>query len=243
MRPTVYLSVVIPAYNEALRLPQTLKKIDYFLSNYNYSSELVVIDDCSRDATRQVVLTHPLATKVRVRVLTNRRNRGKGASIRRGMAAARGEFILFSDADMSTPIEDVLALFKGLECPADIAIGSRAVLGSRVLTPQPWYREFMGKIFNRFVQRVVLPGLHDTQCGFKLFKRSAARRVFRWASIPRFGFDAEVLYLARKARLAIVEIPVEWHNSLASTVSPWQDSFTMFMDLFRIRWRHRKTQV
>lgn len=243
MRPNIYLSVVIPAYNEALRLPHTLKKINTFLSTQNYASEIIIIDDCSRDATQKIARTYPCTAKIWVRVLSNRRNRGKGASIRRGMAAARGKFILFSDADMSTPIAEVRSLFNGLAHGADIAIGSRAVAGARVLTPQPWHREFMGKIFNRFVQQMLLPGLHDTQCGFKIFQRTAARRIFRWVSIPRFGFDAEVLYLARKAKLTIVEIPVEWHNSLASTVSPLHDAITMFVDLFRIRWRHRKTRV
>ncbi len=243
MRQSVYLSVVIPAYNEAMRLPKTLQKLDAFLNHQTYISEIIIVNDCSQDATREVVREYRFHGMVRVRVLSNQRNRGKGASIRRGMAAAKGQFVLFTDADLSTPITEVKALFKALEPSADIAIGSRAVSGARVLTHQPWYREFMGKTFNRFVQGIVLPGLHDTQCGFKLFRRAAARRVFRWVSIPRFGFDAEVLYLARKAKLAIAEVPVEWHNSPASTVSPLKDSLTMFADLFRIRWRHRKTNL
>ncbi|NTV52477.1 MAG: glycosyltransferase family 2 protein [Candidatus Firestonebacteria bacterium] len=240
---TVHLSIVIPAYNEARRLPRTLESLDAFLGKQPYAAEVLVVDDGSRDDTRATARAFRFSAPVRLRLLTNARNRGKGASVRRGVAAARGEFVLFTDADLSTPIADVQALFAALAKGADVAIGSRAVAGSRVLTPQPWHREFMGKTFNRFVQGIVLPGIHDTQCGFKLFRRSAARRLFRRLTTPRFGFDVEVLYLARRTKLRVAEVPVEWHNSLASTVSPLKDSLTMFADLFRIRWRHRRTQI
>ncbi len=243
MRPPLHLSIVIPAFNEERRLPQTLETIAGFLNAKKYSSEVVVVDDCSQDRTRAVALAAGFPKSIRVRVLSNARNRGKGASVRRGMAAARGEYVLFTDADLSTPIRDLDTLLSGMECGADVVIGSRAVPGAKVLTPQPWYREFMGKTFNRFVQSLVLPGLRDTQCGFKLFRRTAVRRIFPHVATPRFGFDVEVLYLARRGKLAIAELPVEWHNSLASTVSPLKDSLTMFVDLFRIRWRHRKTGV
>jgi dolichyl-phosphate beta-glucosyltransferase len=238
-----HLSIVIPAYNEARRLPQTLAQVDEFLRQQNYSAEIIVVDDGSRDHTRESVRAFKFLSAVRLRLLANGLNRGKGASVRRGVAAARGSFILFTDADLSTPMAEVQVLFAALEKGADLAIGSRAVPGARVLTHQPWYREFMGKIFNRFVQGMILPGLHDTQCGFKLFSRAAARRLFRHLTTPRFGFDVEVLYLARRAKLKIAEVPVEWRNSPASTVSPLKDSLTMFADIFRIRCRHLRTQV
>jgi dolichyl-phosphate beta-glucosyltransferase len=240
---SLFLSIVIPAYNEARRLPQTLERVDDFLSQQTYAAEIVVVDDGSRDETRAVARSFVFRSPARLRLLSNVRNRGKGATVRRGVAAARGEYILFTDADLSTPIADVAALFAAMAQGADVAIGSRAVAGAHVLTPQPWYREFMGKTFNRFVQGIVLPGLKDTQCGFKLFRRAAARRLFRLLTTPRFGFDVEVLYLARRGKLKIAEVPVAWRNSLASTVSPLKDSLTMFADLFRIRWRHRRTQV
>jgi dolichyl-phosphate beta-glucosyltransferase len=239
----VHLSIVIPAYNEALRLPQTLDRLDAFLGKQAYTAEVIVVDDGSRDRTQEVVRAHRFQAPVRLRLLANARNRGKGASVRRGVAAARGEFVLFTDADLSTPIAAVQALFAALEKGADVALGSRAVPGAQVLTHQPKYRELMGKTFNRFVQGVILPGLHDTQCGFKLFRGAAARRIFRRLTTPRFGFDVEVLYLARRAKLTLAEVPVEWRNSPASTVSPLKDSLTMFADLFRIRWRHRRTQL
>lgn len=240
---SVHLSIVVPAYNEAKRLPQTLAQVDEFLNRQTYTAEVIVVDDGSQDDTRGVARAFHFRAPARFRLLTNVRNRGKGASVRRGMAAARGDFILFTDADLSTPIADVQVLFAAAEKGADVALGSRAVAGARVLTHQPWHREFMGKTFNRFVQGIVLPGLHDTQCGFKLFRRASARRLFRCLTTPRFGFDVEVLYLARRAKLNIAEVPVEWRNALGSTVSPLKDSLTMFADLFRIRWRHRRTRV
>ena len=242
MQP-VHLSIVIPAYNEAQRLPQTLAHVDGFLKEQKFSAEVIVVDDGSRDNTLGAVRAFHFQTAVKLRLLANFRNRGKGASVRRGMAAARGEFILFTDADLSTPITELNGLFAAMEKGADVAMGSRAVAGAHVLTPQPWYREFMGRTFNRFVQGLVLPGLHDTQCGFKLFRRAAARRLFKYLTTPRFGFDVEVLYLARRAKFNIAEVPVEWRNALGSTVSPLKDSLTMFADLFRIRWLHRHTQV
>lgn len=235
-RPTV--SVVIPAYNEERRLEPTLEKVDAFFSARPGGYEIIVVDDGSRDRTAACAAEFK-PRQGRVRLLHNRRNRGKGASVRRGAAAARGETILFTDADLSTPIEDYPRLAAAAARGADAAIGSRAVRGANVAEPQPLYRTLMGKFFNLLVQLVLLPGLHDTQCGFKLFRRGAARRIFARQTIPGFGFDVEILYIARRLGLRIAEVPVEWRNSPASKVSPVRDSAQMFLDLFRTRWRHR----
>jgi dolichyl-phosphate beta-glucosyltransferase len=197
------------------------------------------VDDGSRDRTQEAVRAFHFEAG-RMRFLRNQCNRGKGASIRRGMAAARGNVVLFTDADLSTPIQELESLEAALRQGADIAIASRGIVGSRVETHQPIYREYMGKIFNRFVQLLVLPGIHDTQCGFKLFQRTMARRIFRRLTIRRFGFDVEILYLARRLGARVAEVPVEWHNVLDSKVSPVKDALQMFLDLFRILLRHRK---
>lgn len=234
------LSVVIPAYNEERRLGETLRRVDAFLAPLPADYELIVVDDGSSDGTAAAARAFSPA-RGRLRLLRNRRNRGKGASVRRGLAAARGGRVLFSDADLSTPITELPRLDAALDRGAAVAIGSRAVRGSRVLIPQPLYRMLMGKIFNRFVQLLVLPGLHDTQCGFKLFTREAARAIFRRQTLCGFGFDVEVLYLARRQGWAVAEVPVEWRNSLQSRVSPGRDSLRMFLDLFRILARHRRS--
>jgi dolichyl-phosphate beta-glucosyltransferase len=241
-RPQPFLSIVIPAYNEEKRLPASLRLLEEFFRSLKRGIEVIVVDDASRDNTAEAARTQ-VFSNARLRVLRNRRNRGKGASVRRGMAAARGAYILFSDADFSTPIREWERLYQALQAGAGVAIGSRAVTGARVTRHQPFYREWMGKAFNRFVQWIVLPGLHDTQCGFKLFTRATARRIFCRVRTPRFGFDVEVLYLARRAGIPVAEVPVEWKNSAATTVSPLKDSAIMFWDLFRIRIRHRRTRV
>ncbi|MEW6516880.1 MAG: dolichyl-phosphate beta-glucosyltransferase [candidate division FCPU426 bacterium] len=238
-RPACEVSIVIPAYNEAERLGATLEAVDRFFRVQARSCEVVVVDDGSRDRTAELALAHPFRSG-RLRVLRNRRNRGKGASVRRGVAAANGAVVLFSDADLSTPIEELLRLEQALAGGADVAVASRAVAGSRIEEHQPFYREWMGKSFNRLVQLLVLPGVHDTQCGFKLFRRDAARALFPRLTVPGFGFDVEVLYLARRQGLEIREVPVAWRNSRHSKVSPLRDAWRMLGDLFRILWRHRK---
>jgi dolichyl-phosphate beta-glucosyltransferase len=237
VRKQVEYSVVIPAYNEALRLPETLRRVDEWFAARTKAYEFIVVDDGSADETlARAKGFRP--RQGRMRVLRNLRNRGKGASVRRGVAAACGRWILFTDADLSTPIEELEHLQSALGQGEGVAIGSRAVPGAQVVQPQPWYRTCMGKTFNLCVRLLLLPGVHDTQCGFKLFSRSAARRLFRLLTIPRFGFDVELLYLARRSGLTIREVPVAWYNSAASRVSPIRDSCIMFIDLFRIRWRY-----
>ncbi len=232
------LSIVIPAYNEELRLLKTLQAIDEYLSGLPRKYEIILVDDGSSDRTVEIArgFTPVLGS---MRVLKSRCNLGKGAAVRQGIAAARGDLILFSDADLSTPIQELAQLEKAVQEGADVAIGSRGISGARVPTRQPFYRELMGKIFNRLVQVIILPGIHDTQCGFKLFKRPIARAVFPKLTINGFGFDVETLYLVRRSGGRIAEIPVEWHNARGSKVSPLRDALRMLTDLFRIRMRHR----
>ncbi len=237
MSDPVKYSVVIPAYNEEQRLPRTLGKIAGFFEQKSASYEIIVVSDGSRDHTLDVAKAWA-SGRTGIRVLANRSNRGKGASVRRGVAAARGKIILFSDADLSTPIEEFEKLEAALQGGAEAAIASRALAGSSVRTRQPLYREMMGKLFNLLARILVLPGIHDTQCGFKAFRREPARRIFRELTIPGFGFDVEALYLAKKHGLRVREVPVVWHNDLQTKVSPLRDSFRMFCDLFRIRLRH-----
>lgn len=231
-------SVVIPAYNEAGRLPRTLELVNIFLRSGQWPHEILVVDDGSQDRTAEVVRAFA-AVHPEVRLLQQPRNRGKGAAIQAGVAATRGELVLFSDADLSTPIEELPRLEAALADGAAVAIASRAVAGARIEEHQPFYREWMGKSFNRMVQWLVLPGLHDTQCGFKLFRGEAARALFPQLTIPGFGFDVEVLYVARRQGLVIREVPVAWRNSRQSKVSPLRDAWRMLGDLFRILWRHR----
>ncbi|MCD4813001.1 glycosyltransferase family 2 protein [bacterium] len=233
------LSIVVPAYNEEARLAKTLMTIQTYLQKREDSYEVIVVSDGSSDNT--VGLARRFAEQgLNIRVLHNKRNRGKGASIRRGVAASRGARVLFTDADLSTPIQELEKLEAAMQQGADVAIASRALQGAAVTVRQPFYREMMGKTFNRFARLITLSGIHDTQCGFKLFTRKIARDIFRRMTIKGFGFDVEILYLARQSQAQIVEVPVIWNNVMDSKVSPIADSFQMFVDLFLIRMRHFK---
>ncbi len=227
-----FLSVVIPAYNEEKRLPPTLRRVTEFLSGWGQSYEVVVIDDGSRDATiaraREMDLPH-------VTVSPNEQNRGKGYSVRRGMLLARGERRLMTDADLSTPIEEVGRLLPFLEQGYDVVIASRAVRGANVEIHQPWYRENMGRIFNLLVQLINVPGLKDTQCGFKLFSARAAEEAFKLALMDGFSFDVEALLIARRLGYLIAEVPITWRNDEATRVGVFRDSSQMFLDLLKIR--------
>ncbi|MCK5218803.1 glycosyltransferase family 2 protein [bacterium] len=232
------VSIVIPAYNEAPRLLKTLRAIDAYLKGRHRQYEIIIVDDGSSDRTVEIARGFvPRAGNMRV--LKNHRNLGKGAAVRQGIAAAQGDLILFSDADLSTPIQELAQLEKAVQAGADAAIASRGISGSRVPTRQPFYRELMGKIFNLLVRVITLPGIYDTQCGFKLFRRPIAQSVFQKLTITGFGFDVEALYLIRKSGGRIAEIPVEWHHARGSKVSPLRDAWRMLIDLFRIRMRHR----
>jgi dolichyl-phosphate beta-glucosyltransferase len=225
------LSVVIPAYDEAERLPATLERILAHLRARGVSFEVVVVDDGSRDATAERARA---AGGEAVRVLRNEVNRGKGFSVKRGMLAARGARRLMTDADLSTPIEELARLEAALAEGHDVAIGSRAVRGARIEVRQPWYRENLGRLFNLLVRAAVLPGVKDTQCGFKLFTAAAAEQAFGKARLAGFAFDVEVLYLARRAGQRIAEVPVVWRNHAATRVGHVR-GFLAFLDVLRIR--------
>jgi dolichyl-phosphate beta-glucosyltransferase len=230
-----HLTVVIPAYNEEKRLGPTLERILGYLEQRSFSWEIVVVNDGSKDQTTRIA-RELLSGCERHTVIDRKYNRGKGYSVRQGMMAGHGRFLLFSDADLSTPIEELERLLPPLEAgQAQVSIGSRGLDDSRVEVHQPWWREAMGKSFNLFVRLIALGGLRDTQCGFKCFTREAARSVFSVARIDGFGFDVEALYLARKFGYDITEVPVRWVNSPDSKVHPVADSSKMLADLLRIR--------
>lgn len=230
------LSVVVPAYNEEERLGPTLARLREYLATLDYATEVVVVDDGSADDT--VALAEGIAREWdALRVLSNGRNRGKGFTVRHGMLRARGADMLFSDADLSTPIEE-LAKLRAAVCEggADVAIASRALPDSDLAIRQPWYREMMGRTFNKFVQALAVPGIVDTQCGFKYFRGEVARRVFALQRLEGFAFDAEVLCLVRRLGYTISEVPVTWIDSPDSRVHPVRHSLMMMRELMGVRW-------
>jgi len=236
---TPEISMVIPAFNEALRLPTTLDRVQRHLSTAGLSAEVIVVDDGSHDATADIVRQHARRWP-QLKLVVAERNAGKGAAVRLGMAAARGRYRVFSDADLSVPIDDLEKLLRPLHAGAGVAIASRGLRDSQVELHQPWYRESMGKIFNRLVRIFVLGGVHDTQCGFKAFTAEVADRVFPALQTRGFGFDVEVLYRAQQAGYQIVEVPTRWINSPQSRVHPIRHSTAMFLELLAIPDRVRK---
>ena len=214
------LSVVIPSYNEARRLPSTLVEVVDFLESHPkwLPAEILVVDDGSRDQTAKVAAAAELAAGVTLRCLVHDRNRGKGAAVRTGFAAAQGEFILLCDADMATPIEEIEALNESFT--GGVAIGSRAVDRSRIEQRQPRYRDLMGRTFNLVVRLLAVPGLGDTQCGFKLFDGELGRSLAAVQRIDGFAFDVELLLMARAWGRDIREVPVRWRHVEESRVQP-----------------------
>ena len=230
------LSVVVPCYNEEQRLPRTVEQIERYLDTKNTPYELILVDDGSADGTRQVMDAAAVGHNgVRVEALPQ--NRGKGRALAVGVAAAKGDEILLTDADLSTPIEELDKLQAALSNGAGVAIASRALRDSRVEVSQPLYRVLMGKAFNLIVQVVLLPGIWDTQCGFKLFRADVAHQVFAGLSTDGFGYDPEVLYRARKHGVKIAEVPVVWRNSAPTKVSPISSSLDMLRHVIRVRLR------
>ncbi len=231
------ISIVIPAYNEETRLPASLDAVAQYLRQGRWRfTEIVVVDDGSTDATARVAQSYVLAHP-EVRLLRNPGNRGKGFSVRYGVLEARGDWILFTDADLSAPIEEAAKLFRAVEeHRAKLAFGSRGLDRSLIEIHQSWFRENAGRLFNLLVRLLTGLPYADTQCGFKLFERRAAREIFRRQRLHRFGFDVEVLYLARRLGFRAVEVPVRWRHSEGTKVSMWRDSVNMFLDLLRIRW-------
>ncbi len=233
------ISIVIPAFNEALRLPATFDRIERFVSSQQLTVEVIVVDDGSHDGTAEVVRQRALRWPL-LRLVQAGRNGGKGGAVQLGMATATGRYRVFSDADLSVPIDDLEKLLRPLREGAGVAIASRGLKDSEIELHQPWYRETMGKIFNRLVRMFVLGGVHDTQCGFKAFTAEVAARVFPVLQTHGFGFDVEVLYRAQVAGYRIVEVPTRWVNSPQSRVHPVRDSMAMFIELLAIPGRVRR---
>lgn len=228
------ISVVIPAYNEEKRIGPTLSEISKFLSKRDWDYEIIVVNDGSTDRTYEIVEEASKSIDPKIRIVSNDKNNGKGASVRKGILASKKELILISDADLSTPIREVDKLLSELDHRATIAIGSRGLPTSDIKIHQPFYREWAGKTFNLFVRFFLGTTIRDTQCGFKLFRGEVARRIFQVQRLDGFAFDAEVLYLANMLGCAIKEVPVVWLNSKGSKVRLFRDSLKMFLDLLRI---------
>jgi glycosyltransferase involved in cell wall biosynthesis len=228
-------SIVIPAYNESERIRATLDKILVHIQERGWDAEILVVDDGSTDGTAQIVQAyaaeHPL-----LHLLQNPGNRGKGYSVRNGMLHASGEMVLFSDADLSSPIKEADKLFAALAEGNDVAIGSRWMRTELQTQRQPLHRQLLGRIFN-LALRVVL-GLHfrDTQCGFKAFTRRASQLIFPLQHIERWGFDPEILFLARKFGLKVKEVPVMWAHREGTRINPFRDGIRMFFEVLKIRW-------
>jgi glycosyltransferase involved in cell wall biosynthesis len=232
--PIPDLSIIIPAYNEELRLPATLERIAAYLQTYNGAAEVLVVDDGSKDGTAGVAEYFRVKIPT-LRVVSNGVNRGKGYSVRHGIQEAHGRVALFTDADLSAPIEEAGKLIDALETH-DVAIGSRAMDRSLISVHESPFREFAGIVFNKIVRLILWLPFVDTQCGFKAFRRETCGVLFEQQRIERFGFDPELLYLARHHGLRTVEIPVRWGHSAATKVSMMRDSIRMFIDVFTIRW-------
>jgi dolichyl-phosphate beta-glucosyltransferase len=231
-----FISIIIPAYNESGRILPTLNRIDEYFKDRFKCFEIIVVNDGSTDNIDDLVLKANERTAY-IKYLGYNVNKGKGYAIRQGVNISAGDIIVVSDADLSTPIEDVEKLLVQYDNGYDIIIGSRALEESDIVVRQPWWRVLMGKIFNRFVRFLLLEEFKDTQCGFKLFKGDIGRKIFKHATVDRFAFDVEILCLAKKAGYRIKEVPIRWVNSPDSKVKPIKDSLQMLKDLVKIRFR------
>ncbi len=227
------LSVIIPAYNEETRLPRTLESVHSYLTKRGRSFEIIVVDDGSLDHTVDEVETFA-ETHEHVRVLSYAPNKGKGHAVRIGMLAASGSVIIFNDADGSSPIEEIEKLEHSIDCGFDIAIGSRAKPDKTRKVDALTYRKYIGNTFNLIVQSLVLPGIHDTQCGFKMFRHAVARDIFSVAQMDGFAFDVEVLYIAKIRHYRVDEIAINWSNVEGSKVNVFVDSPKMFIGLLKV---------
>ncbi len=237
-RESAELSLVIPAYNEEQRLGPTLERIIDYLEERDYPAEIIVVDDGSADATAELAREMLDDAPIPGCVLINETNRGKGYSVKRGMMQARGRLGLFSDADLSTPIEHTADLMAAIDAGADVAIASRATPDSDLEVRQPFLRETAGKMFS-LVQRSILgSGIRDTQCGFKMFTREAIESVFPHQQLERWAFDAELVFIALRLGLEVVEVPVRWVNSPDTKVNALADGMQMVADLWKIRRMH-----
>lgn len=228
-------SIVIPAYNESARLGATLDKVLDYVRTQAWDAEIIVVNDGSRDNTAEIVRGYTEKFP-QMRLVENPGNRGKGFSVRNGVLNSRGRRILFTDADLSSPIEEAPKLFQALEEGADVAIGSRWLRAEMQTQRQPLHRQLFGRIFNLMLRTTLGLQFADTQCGFKAFTRGAAQSIFPLQRIERWGFDPEILFLARKFGFKVREVPVAWGHSGGTRINPIVDGSKMFAEMFRVRW-------
>jgi dolichyl-phosphate beta-glucosyltransferase len=232
------LSVVIPVYNEKKRITQTLDACLGFFREQEPSFELLVVNDGSTDTTEEIVRGYA-AQHPEVSVISYPHNQGKGYAVREGMRKASGDLLLFMDADLATPLKEYLKLRQLLEHDRlDLVIGSRVKEESDIEVHQPLYRRFVGRIFNLLVRTIALPGIKDSQCGFKLYTRRAYTQIAERQTITDFSFDVEQIFIARRTGLLLKEVGVKWRNDANTTVSVTRSALPMLINLFRIRWRH-----
>ena len=228
-------SLVIPAYNESARLGATLERVLNYVHVQGWNAEVIVVNDGSRDSTAEIVKSFAAKDPI-LRLVENPGNRGKGYSVRNGMLNAHGEIVLFSDADLSSPIEESPKLLAALDQGADIAIGSRWLRSETQTQRQPLHRQLFGRIFNLLLRLTLGLKFKDTQCGFKAFKQPAVRAIFPLQKIERWGFDPEILFLARKFGFTVKEVPVVWGHSGGTRINPLVDGARMFQEMLRVRW-------
>jgi len=228
-------SIIIPAYNERLRIAEGLDKVLAYLHEQKLDAEVIVVNDGSRDETPDIVRSY-MAKNPEIRLLENPGNRGKGYAVRNGVLHARGEIVLFSDADLSAPIEEAPKLFAALAAGHQVAIGSRWLRRELQTERQPWYRQLFGRVFNTYLRVVLGLNFHDTQCGFKAFTRQAAQEIFSRQQIEGWGFDPEILFLARRRGFQIAEVPVEWAHDSRSRISYFRDGLKMVGEILKVRW-------
>ena len=233
----LFLSIVIPAHNEENRLPNTLEQVFHFLEKQPFASEVLVVENGSNDRTFEIAQEY--ANRLQnVRVLHSEQ-RGKGRAIQRGVKAAVGEYVFMCDADLSMPVEEIHKFIPPQLQNVDIAIASREAPGS-IRYNEPYYRHFTGRVFNTLIRLLVLPGLQDTQCGFKCIRAQVARDIFPYQTLTGWAFDVELLFIARRHGYRIVEIPIDWYFNADSKISVIRDSLRMFLDLLRIRRNARR---
>ena len=233
MSPLTY-SIVLPAYNESERIAATLEKIFTYAERNGWKCEVIVVNDGSNDDTAQIV-RQSAAARPNLSLLENPGNRGKGYSVRNGMLHAHGDILLFSDADLSSPIAEAEKLLAAIKSGADVAIGSRWLKTELQIQRQPLYRQVFGRIFNLLLRMVLGLKFKDTQCGFKAFTRDTARHLFPLQRIERWAFDPELLYLAKRFRLSVQEVPVEWSHREGTRIHPLRDGIHMFWEVLKIR--------
>jgi len=233
--PPLTYSIVLPAYNESERIAATLGKIFAYAERNGWKCEVIVVNDGSQDDTAEIV-RQSAAEHPNLSLLENPGNRGKGYSVRNGMLHARGDILLFSDADLSSPIAEAEKLLTAIKSGADVAIGSRWLKTELQIQRQPLYRQLFGRIFNLLLRMVLGLKFKDTQCGFKAFTRGAAQCLFPLQRIERWAFDPELLYLAKRFRLSVQEVPVEWSHREGTRIHPLRDGIRMFWEVLKIRW-------